>query len=100
MNRYSNQNFLFTSVNPVHNAPVEFPPARETFCNLAHLQYPKSATTIPKTFRKVIADNFPQWVFSGAKVAELRHTQSEPDPARHPVLDVGYPGSSFRARMS
>jgi hypothetical protein len=72
----------------------------ETFCNLAQLQYPKSATTIPKTFRKVTADNFPQWVFSGAKVAELRHTQSGPDPARHPILDVGYPGSSFRARMS
>jgi len=44
---------------------------RETFFNLAQLQYPKSATTIPKTFRKVTADNFPQWVFSGAKVAEL-----------------------------
>jgi hypothetical protein len=27
------------------------------------------------------ADNFPQWVFSGAKVAELRHRQSGPDPA-------------------
>jgi hypothetical protein len=39
-------------------------------------------------------------VFSGAKVAELRHRQSGPDPARHPVLDVGYPGSPFRARMS
>jgi len=64
------------------------------------LQYPKSATTIPKTFWKVTADNFPQWVFSGAKVAELRHTQSGPDPARHPVLDVGYPWSPFRARMS
>jgi hypothetical protein len=73
---------------------------RETFCNLAQLQYPKSATTIPKTFQKVTADNFPQWVFSGAKVAELRHTQSGPDPARHPVLHVGYPGSPFRARMS
>jgi hypothetical protein len=72
----------------------------KTFFNLAQLQYPKSATTIPKTFRKVTADNFPQWVFSGAKVAELRHTQSGPDPARHPVLDVGYPGSPFRARMS
>jgi hypothetical protein len=72
----------------------------ETFCNLAQLQYPKSATTIPKTFRKVTADNFPQWVFSGAKVAELRHTQSGPDPAPHPILDVGYPGSPFRARMS
>jgi len=66
---------------------------RETFCNLAQLQY-------PKTFRKVTADNFPQWVFSGAKVAELRHTQSGPDPARHPVLDVGYPRSPFHARMS
>jgi len=55
-----------------------------------------------KTFGKVTADNFPQWVFSGAKVAELRHTQSQsgPDPARHPVVDVGYPGSPFRARMS
>ncbi len=56
--------------------------------------------SIPKTFRKVTADNFPQWVFSGAKVAELRHTQSGPDPARHPVLDVSYPESPFRARMS
>jgi hypothetical protein len=27
--------------------------------------------------RKVTADNFPQWVFSGAKVAELRHRQSK-----------------------
>jgi hypothetical protein len=32
---------------------------RETFCNLAQLQYPKSATTIPKTFQKVTVDNFP-----------------------------------------
>jgi len=47
----------------------------------------------------VTADNFPQWVFSGAKVAELRHRQSGPDPARHPVLHVGYPGSPFRARI-
>ncbi len=46
------------------------------------------------------ADNFPQWVFSGAKVAKLRHRQSGLDPARHPVFDVGYPGSPFRARMS
>jgi hypothetical protein len=43
-----------------------------------------------QTLRKVTADNFPQWVFSGAKVAELCHRQSGPDPARHPVLDVGY----------
>ncbi len=56
---------------------------------LAQLQYPKSATTIPKTFRKVTVDNFPQWVFSGAKVAELRQCQWDPDSARHPVLDVG-----------
>jgi hypothetical protein len=48
----------------------------------------------------VTADNFPQWVFSGAKVADLRHTQSGPEPARHPVLDVGYPRSPFRARTS
>jgi hypothetical protein len=40
--------------------------------------------------RKVTADNFPQWVFSGAKVAELHHRQSGPDPTRHPVLDVDY----------
>jgi hypothetical protein len=53
-----------------------------------------------QTFRKVIADNFPQWLFSGAKVAELRHRQSGPDPARHLVLDVGYPGSPFRVKMS
>ncbi len=59
---------------------------RETFCNLAQLQYPKSVTTIPKTFQKMTPDNFPQWVFSGAKVAELRHTQSGPDPARHPFF--------------
>jgi hypothetical protein len=48
-----------------------------------------------KTLRKVTADDFPQWVFSGAP-----SQTSEPDPARHPVLDVGYPGSPFRARMS
>jgi hypothetical protein len=66
--------------------------SRETFCNLAQLQYPKSATAIPKTFRKVTAGNFPQWVFSGAKVAELRHTQSGPDPARHPFLTSAIPG--------
>jgi len=72
---------------------------RETFCNLAQLQYLKSAMTIPKTFQKVTTDNFPQWVFSGAKVAELHHTQFGPDLALHPILDVGYPGSPFRARM-
>jgi hypothetical protein len=38
----------------------------------------------------VTADNFPQWVLSGAKVAELRHRQFGPNPAHHPVLDVGY----------
>jgi len=64
----------------------------ETFFNLAQLQYPKSATTIPKTFRKVTADNFPQWVFSGAEVAELCHTQSGLDPARHPFLTSAIPG--------
>jgi hypothetical protein len=42
----------------------------------------------------------PLGVSSGAKVAELRHTQSGPDPARHPVLDVGYPRSPFHARTS
>jgi hypothetical protein len=99
--------FIITSVNPVHNAPVKLPPPppspsspvppppSERFFNLAQLQYPKSATTIPKTFRKVTADNFPQWVFSGAKVAELRHTQSGPDPARHPFLTSAIPGLRF-----
>jgi hypothetical protein len=53
-----------------------------------------------KTLRKVTIDNFPQWVFFGAKVAELHHWQSGPDPAHHPVLHVGYPGSPFRAKMS
>jgi hypothetical protein len=36
------------------------------------------------------ADNFPQWVFSGAKVAELPHRQSGLDLAHHPVLNVDY----------
>jgi hypothetical protein len=51
---------------------------------------PWPALPVRQTLRKVTADNFPQWVFSGAKVAELRQRQSGPDPARHPVLDVSY----------
>jgi len=53
-----------------------------------------------KLSEKMIVDSFPQWVFSRAKIAELRHRQSGPDLAPHPILDVGYPESPFRARMS
>jgi len=66
--------------------------SRETFCNLAQLEYPKSATTIPKTFQKVTADNFPQWVFSGAKVAELvTHSPNRTRPGT-PFLMSAIPG--------
>jgi len=41
-----------------------------------------------------------QKLFEKWLLITFHHTQSGPDPARHPVLDVGYPGSLFRARMS
>ncbi len=50
---------------------------------------PCPALPVRQALRKVTVDHFPQWVFSGAKVVELCHRQSEPDLARHLVLDVG-----------
>jgi len=56
------------------------------------LQYPKSATPIPKTFRKVTADNFPQWCSLEQKLpSSVTHSPDRTRPGT-PFLTSAIPG--------